>query len=196
MNSTINSNQCSHNDVMDTISTGFDKNNELHYKVFCKKSPFNIPLYKDNYLSEFETEEEKAAARHSLGLYNKKDVITMGLLTAEDDVPTKQQWNNPIIKQLQRGSKFFVPCTSFDAVFDSQGNNLQNRLNEILQTISKQQDSLNSVTSVSNKEQITSLGDIIKFLHGFKNGENLSNIINDYYKDQIKFESVGFISNS
>jgi hypothetical protein len=39
-------------------------------------------------LSEFKTEEEKAAARHALGIYNKGDVVAMSLLTAEDGLPT------------------------------------------------------------------------------------------------------------
>jgi hypothetical protein len=75
-------------DKLLNMTTGFGENNDLHYETPCKKPELNIPLYLNNYLSEFKTEEEKAAARHALGLYNKGDVVAMSLLTAEDDLPT------------------------------------------------------------------------------------------------------------
>jgi hypothetical protein len=53
-----------------------------------------VPLYQHNYLNEFVTEEEKAAARHALGIYNKGDVVAMSLLTAEDTLPTQNDWLN------------------------------------------------------------------------------------------------------
>ena len=61
----------------------------MHYDTPCAPK-LKTPLYLDNYLSEFTTEEERAAARHALGIYNKGDVVAMSLLTAEDDLPSGQ----------------------------------------------------------------------------------------------------------
>lgn len=75
-----------------SFDTGFGENNDLHYETKCTKPKFKTPLYQENYLKEFKTEEEKAAARHALGLYNKGDIVAMSLLTAEDSLPTTQEW--------------------------------------------------------------------------------------------------------
>jgi hypothetical protein len=69
---------------LDNFNTGFGENNDLHYESLCKSPDLKTPLYQENFLREFVTEEEKAAARHALGLYNKGDVVAMSLLTAED----------------------------------------------------------------------------------------------------------------
>jgi hypothetical protein len=61
----------------------------MHYETPCFEPKFKVPLYQENFLSEFVTEEEKAAARHALGLYNKGDVVAMSLLTTESSLPTK-----------------------------------------------------------------------------------------------------------
>jgi hypothetical protein len=75
-------------DKLEGMNTGFGENNDLHFKDTCRPPSLQVPLYQANYLSEFKTEEEKAAARHALGIYNKGDVVAMSLLTAEDDLPT------------------------------------------------------------------------------------------------------------
>jgi type II secretory pathway component PulF len=95
-------------------------------------------LYKENYLKEFKTEEEKAEARHALGLYNKGDVVAMSLLTAEDGNPTNQQWMDAEIKQLRKGDKFFTPFTSFSSVFDNSGINLVTKFKETNTLITNQ----------------------------------------------------------
>jgi hypothetical protein len=57
------------------------------------------------------SENEKALARRSLGLFNKEDIVAMSLLTAKDDYPNKEDWDNVTIKQLRKGDKFFTPIT-------------------------------------------------------------------------------------
>ena len=73
---------------LDTVNTGFGENNDLYYDAPCSKPVLKTPLYVGNYLSEFITEEEKAAARHALGLYNKGDIVAMSMLTSEQTLPT------------------------------------------------------------------------------------------------------------
>jgi hypothetical protein len=83
---------------LDNFNTGFGENNDLHFEDTCKKHTLKTPLYQENYLEEFKTEEEKAAARRALGLYNKHDVVAMSLLTAEDSLPSIQQILNTSVK--------------------------------------------------------------------------------------------------
>jgi hypothetical protein len=70
-----------------SFDTGFGENNDLHYETKCKHD-LKTPLYQENYLKEFKTEEEKAEARHALGIYNKGDVVAMSLITAEEKLPS------------------------------------------------------------------------------------------------------------
>ena len=61
-NSEIEFNTCpSLPNKLDGMNTGFGEGQELHYDIPCKKPELKTPLYKDNYLAEFVTEEEKAA---------------------------------------------------------------------------------------------------------------------------------------
>jgi hypothetical protein len=122
-------------DKLENINTGFGENNDLEFEDKCSKPRLKVPLYQENYLSEFVTEEEKAAARHSLGLYNKGDVVAMSLLTAEDEIPSRQAWADATIKQLRKGDKFFTPFTSFNAVFDADGETLTSRLSDFHKVI-------------------------------------------------------------
>ena len=101
------------------FQTGFGSHDVLYLDGKCSKPKLNIPLYKENFLSEFKTEEEKAAARHALGLYNKGDVVGMSLLTTDDGLPSGAQWLEAEILQLKRGDKFFTPLTSIDSVLYS-----------------------------------------------------------------------------
>ena len=72
-------------------NTGFGNGNSLQYETSCKKPSLKTPLYLDNYLGEFKSEEEKAAARHSLGIYNQGDVVAMSLLTTEGGIPSSHR---------------------------------------------------------------------------------------------------------
>lgn len=180
-------------DKLYNFNTGFGENNDLFYDAKCTKKDLKTPLYQENYLKEFVTEEEKAAARHALGLYNKGDVVAMSLLTAEDKVVSKAEWSERTTKQLRKGDKFFTPITSFDAVFDSQGNSLETQLGEAQKLLIQHQKEIININSVSNLETIHSLGDVRLFLGGFKNGDNLHNTIDVINQEMLKFEKTGKI---
>lgn len=60
------------NSIMDTIDTGFGGNNTIIQE--CSKPKYKVPLYKENYLSEFKEETEKAKARENLEIYSKQEV--------------------------------------------------------------------------------------------------------------------------
>ena len=176
-----------------SFDTGFGEDNDLHYETKCKKPDLKTPLYQENYLKEFKTEEEKAAARHALGLYNKGDVVAMSLLTAEDGNPTNQQWADAETKQLRKGNKFFTPFTSFSSVFDTSGVNLVTRFKEMNTLITNQQKEIFKITSVSGQQTITSLGDVRLFLQGFNNGDNLYNTLDGMNQEMLRFEKTGQI---
>lgn len=173
------------------FNTGFDENNSLHYEDKCAPPKLKLPLYQENYLNEFVTEEEKAAARHSLGLYNKGDVVAMSLLTAEDGYPSREQWNNATMKQLRKGDQFFTPYTTFGAVYDSQGVNLVNKFDQITFLITEQQKEIVKINSVSGQTAISSLGDVRMFLQGFDNGDNLKNTLVEMDQEMLRFEKTG-----
>lgn len=180
-------------DKLEGMNTGFGENNDLHFKDTCRPPSLQVPLYQSNYLSEFKTEEEKAAARHALGIYNKGDVVAMSLLTAEDDLPTTQEWNDHTIKQLRKGDKFFAPITTFGAVYDTDGVTLTTRFKEVNSLIIEQQKEIVKITSVSGGDTITSLGDVRLFLQGFNNGDDLHNILEDMDQEMLRFEQTGQI---
>lgn len=178
---------------VDDFNTGFGKNNDLHYDTPCKIPELKTPLYQENYLREFVTEEEKAAARHALGLYNKEDIVALSLLTSENVLPTRDDWQNASIQQLRKGDKFFTPITSFDAVYDSSGVTLTNHISTIQSLISESKKEINKINQVSNAPTISSLGDVRVFLQGFNNGSNLFQTLNEMDKAMIRFEKTGQI---
>ena len=193
-NSEIEFNTCHRpKNKLDSFNTGFGSNNDLYYETPCVT--LQTPLYKDKYLSEFVTEEEKASARHALGIYNKEDVVAMSLLTAENQLPTQQDLAKASVKQLRQGDQFFTPITSFTAVYDSSGITLSTRLQEIQAVITQQQKDLLKITQQSTSETITSLGDITAFLQGFHNGDNLRKTIDDMNQEMVRFEVTGQIIN-
>lgn len=179
---------------LENINTGFGENNDLHFEDKCSKSKLKKPLYHDNYLSEFKTEEEKAAARHALGLYNKGDVVSMSLLTTKDGIPNVQNLIIAPIKQMNQGDKLFVPVTTFTAVFDSSGATLESKFNEIQTLIIKQNKEIASINQVSNKPTITTLGDVREFLKGFNNGDTLQDTLDSMNQETLRFESTGQIN--
>lgn len=181
------------NDTLDGINTGFGEGNDLHFDVSCEKPNLITPLYKENYLREFETEEEKAAARQALGLYNKGDVVAMSLLTAEDGIPPLQTWGEATLKQLRKGDQFFTPLTSFKAVYNSKGDTLDQKITEIESTLKEQNQKFRNILEISQKDVITSLGDMQRFLKGFKNGDNLHKTITELDQQMLRFEKTGYI---
>lgn len=174
---------------LEEFNTGFGENNDLHYETNCKLPELKTPLYQENYLSEFITEEEKAAARHALGLYNKGDVVAMSLLTTESKLPTTQELNNAVIKQMRQGDVFFTPITQFKAVLDSSGISLETRFKEVQKTLNNHQKEIIKITEISTNKEITSLGDVGAFLQGFENGSTLKESLEEF----IKFEKTGQI---
>lgn len=194
-NSEIEFNTCStFKNNVNSFNTGFGNNGDLHFKTPCSRPKLSIPLYRENCLNEFETEEEKAQARRALGLYNKGDVIAMSLLTAEDTNPTKLNWEEIPFKELRKGDKTFSPVTSFSAVFDSYGVSLTTRFKDIQTTIEEHQKAITDITKMSNSKQITSLEDVKLFLEGFNNGDNLKESIDEINQNTLRFETTGQIS--
>ena len=183
-----------HNNLQN-FNTGFGKNNDLQYNDICKKPELNTPLYKENYFKEFVSEEEKAAARHALGLYNKEDVVMMSLLTAEDVIPSQSDLENTSIKELRKGDKFFAPATLFDAVFDSQGTTLTKKLKNVDSLIKDSQKEILKINQISNSKTISSLGDVKLFLEGFNNGDTLNKTFDEFDKKIMRFEITGQIIN-
>jgi hypothetical protein len=174
----------------DNFNTGFGDDKDLHFDDKCKPKELKTPLYKENYLQEFSSEEDKASARHALGLYNKDDVIMLSLLTTEDALPNKTELQEASIKQLRLGDRFFAPATLTNAVYDTSGTTLDKHLKYINNLISEQQTSLNQIINVSNLKNITSLGDMKLFLDGFTNNENLFNIINEINTETLRFSDI------
>ena len=76
------------NSIKYSIDTGFDIQSSLDYNP-CSQRPLSQPLYKENYLGEFETEEEKRIARRNLGLFDDNDVVAMSLITTDEAVTDK-----------------------------------------------------------------------------------------------------------
>lgn len=178
-------------DRLDNFNTGFGENNDLHFEDTCKKHMLKTPLYQENYLCEFKTEEEKAAARHALGLYNLNDVVSMSLLTTKEGIPDVQNLANAPVKQMHQGNKLFVPVTTFSAVYDKSGITLDRKFKDIQDLILKQKNDIDSINKVSGKATITTLGDVREFLKGFSNKETLQDKIDSMNQETLRFESMG-----
>ena len=176
---------------LDNFNTGFGENNDLHFEDTCKKHTLKTPLYQENYLEEFKTEEEKAAARRALGLYNKSDVVAMSLLTTKEEIPDIQSLIIAPIKQMHQGDKLFIPVTTFSAVYDQSGITLDRKFKEIQDLIIKQNKEIASINQVSGKVAITTLGDVREFLKGFNNGESLQDTLDSMNQETLRFESTG-----
>ena len=179
--------------VSTTFNTGFGASNELHYQDNCKKPTLHTPLYKENFLSEFKTKEDKALARKSLGIQNYEDVVVNQTLTTDSSEPSKQQLLTPAIKKLLQGNSFFSPITVTKAVYDQQGNNLETRLETLKKLINTNAITINSLNNETQGNQISSLGDFKKFVRGFKNGDDLKQIIDEVKEDMLKFQITGNI---
>lgn len=186
--------QAPHNEesIKDSIDTGFDTQSSLDYKP-CSPRPLSQPLYKENYLGEFETEEEQRMARHNLGLFDDKDVVAMSLITTDKAVTDKDILDLLEIKAINQGNVPFAPQTTAPAVLVKQGN-AYNTLQEVLGEQSLSIEKANSrIDQLLNKSTsgttIKTVGDINAFLSGFKNTETLMEIVADH----LLFESKGTI---
>lgn len=180
------------NSIKYSIDTGFDIQNSLDYNP-CSSRPLSQPLYKENYLGEFETEEEKRIARHNLGLFDNKDVVAMNLITTDDAITDTDILDLLKIKTINQGNIPFAPQTTATAVLVKQGN-AYSTLQEVLRQQSSSIERENSrIDQLLNKSTsgtaIKTVGDINAFLSGFKNTETLRGIIADH----LLFESKGTI---
>lgn len=175
---------------LDDMNTGFGEGQELHYDTPCKKPTLKTPLYKDNYLQEFVTEEDKAAARRALGLHTKGDIVTEGLITLTDDLPSRQDLIRAAICQLKKENNFVAPITLTKAVLTDEGDSLHSIIQNMKSTIKDNADILNSIVKESNSKNITSLGDVKKFLHGFNNGDNLKNTLATMNEEMVRFDVI------
>lgn len=175
------------------IKSGFGANDTLIFDTPCKKPELKTPMLKENYLGEFITEEEKAIARHNLGLYNKHDIVAMSLLTAEDQLPSSQDWNKITFKHLRKGDQFFAPITSFDAVIDFEGNTLSSKLKKIDLKIDQNKEDIIKINNISDSKQVSTLGDVKLFLKGFDKEVSLYDTINNIDRSALRFEKTGQI---
>ena len=117
----------------------------------------------------------------------------MSLLTAEDKIPSQDQWNKATIKELRKGDQFFTPFTSFKAVYDDSGINLETRFKNLQDIVNNQGKTLLEINAVSKNEFINSLGDVKLFLQGFKNGDNLHITLDNINQEMLRFEKTGQI---
>lgn len=183
-----------HKNKLDDFNTGFGENNDLHFETKCRLPQLKTPLYQENYLREFLTEEEKAEARKALGIFTKTDILNNQLLTVNDSLPSIQEWNESTIKQLRKEDSFFTPITSFKAVFNSEGNTLEEQFIKVQNSIKEQKEAIQKIIQVSEEKQITSLGDVKAFLKGFNNGDNLHDTIDEINQEMLRFEKTGQIT--
>ena len=180
------------NSIKYSIDTGFDIQSSLDYNP-CSQRPLSQPLYKENYLGEFETEEEKRIARRNLGLFDDNDVVAMSLITTDEAVTDKDILDLLEIKTINQGNTPFAPQTTATAVLVKQGNaynTLQEVLGEQSSSIKKASSRIDQLLNKSTSgTAIKTVGDINAFLSGFKNTETLRGIIADH----LSFESKGTI---
>lgn len=180
------------NNSLQNFNTGFSANNDLHFNLSCIE--LKTPLYKENYLREFESLEEKAAARRALGIFGNSDIVTMDLLTAEDRKPSVSEILKAPIKSMRKGNELFMPVTNTQAVLDKNGATLDVLLDNVNKTLDKHQNTLDFLLSPSNNKELTSLGDVTKFLQGFNNGDNLYETLDEINQEMIRFEKTGNIN--
>lgn len=177
--------------VLDTISTGFGHDNTIY--ATCQKPTYHQHLCKEQYLGEFQTEEEKQLARHNLGLYDERDIVAMSLLTTEDEITTPSILNDLNIKVLKQGNKAVAVETTANAVRVKKKDTyvtLQSLLDDSEDSVSALNDRINTLISKSTTgSNISTLGDVNQFLKGYKNTDSLQNILGNY----LEFESKGTI---
>lgn len=166
----------------------------MHYVLPCPKPEIKTPLYKENYLQEFTTESEKAEARRSLGLYNYDDVVALSLLSTKDIAPTLQEIQKVSTKQMHKANEFFAPFTIAKAVYTETGDTLDRVINSLNEKLNKQTQDIVNIMQVSNSKELTSLGDITKFLQGFNNGDNLCETIDLMNQEMLRFETTDKIT--
>lgn len=179
--------------VKDSINTGFSTENSLDLTP-CADRTLSQPLYKENYLSEFTTEDEQRQARHNLGLYDDKDVVAMNLLTTGDKESDKSILDDFQIKVMQQGGKSFATQTVAKAVMVKKNGaytDLQSVLSDYDTSVSRANTRIDALLAKSTTgASIRTVGDVNAFLTGYQTSQTLSGILGDY----LQFESKGEIT--
>ena len=70
--------------ILDTISTGYGDANILIKD--CPKTSFKTPLFKEDYLSVFVSETEKALVRHNIGVMGASEITTLVKSLVKEDI--------------------------------------------------------------------------------------------------------------
>lgn len=83
--------------ILESIESGFGPEQTITIPN-CPKPQYYTHLYKENYLSEFKTEEDKQKARDNLGVYSKEyiDKILSDIVHNNGDFVTKDYFNEAI----------------------------------------------------------------------------------------------------
>lgn len=61
--------------IIDTVDSGFGTLNTLIKE--CPKAEYKTPLFKENFLTEFKTEDDKLKVRSHLGVVGLKEVVQL-----------------------------------------------------------------------------------------------------------------------
>lgn len=108
------------NSIITDIDTGFGNDNTLH--VECPKPQYKSLLYKENYLGEFETEEDKQQVRQNLEIYSKSETTQLiaKVVSGNNEVlATKEELNQAIAdldfvdSTLKANSNYDIPNNLF-----------------------------------------------------------------------------------
>lgn len=179
--------------IKDSVDTGFAIDGSLALKPDCKNPKLLQPLYKENFLSEFMTEEEQRQARHNLGLYDDKDVVAMSLITTGNKVSSADILDSLQIKTIKQGDVPIAVQTTAEAVMVKQEDSyisLQDFFKDYDSSVKKVNQRIDYLMNKSaDGTSISTLGDINYFLKGFKNNESLLEITQNH----LQFESKGTI---
>lgn len=104
--------------ILDSVNTGFGNQNTLIKD--CPKPQYKTPLYEENYLSEFNSETEKAIARQNLGVVGEDEIIKLVSEIINNDTETfitklelEQILENFVISDLKAHVNYEIPDKLF-----------------------------------------------------------------------------------
>lgn len=90
---------CCNQSILDSIDTGFGSEQTLVREC----SDYKLPLVKENFLSEFKTEEDRSLVRRNLGIANTTiDVISLVKKTiSEEKILTEETVNKTYVTKKE-----------------------------------------------------------------------------------------------
>lgn len=102
------------NSIISDIDTGFGTDNVLHKE--CAKPQYKSLLYKENYLGEFVSEDEKQQARQNLGVYSKSEIskIVSNVVSGNNELLATKEELNEAIADLNLIDSDQVGKTTYD----------------------------------------------------------------------------------